>query len=46
MDEALKDLMVQVLEIKHIAKTMNIGEDDMETMILEAIESAGISFSR
>jgi hypothetical protein len=45
VDEALNGLMVQVLEIKRIAKAMNIGDDDMETMILEALESAGIGFS-
>lgn len=46
LEKELEVLARVVLEIKEKAKIENICQDDYETMIINAIGSVGIEFSR
>lgn len=46
MDKELNDVLVSVLKLKEAIKRENLGDDDMETVLLNVLESAGIYFSR
>ncbi len=46
MEKELNDVLVAVLTLKEASKRENICLDDMETRLLEALDSAGIEFTR
>ena len=46
MDKELNDVLVAVLALKEASKRENICPDDMETLLLEVLESAGVEFTR
>jgi len=46
LDKELNDVLTALLKLKESMRENNFGEDDMETQLLETLESAGIYFSR
>jgi len=46
MDKELNDVLLAIIELKKAAKRENICEDDMETLLLNVLESAGVEFTR
>lgn len=46
MDIILDDIMIEIIRFKDYCKKKNISEDDMETLLLETLESVGINFTR
>ena len=46
MSEEMNNVMVAVLAFKEKCKAENIDEDNMETILIDVLSSAGIEFSR
>lgn len=46
MDKELNDVLTALLKLVEARKRENFCVDDMETELLEVLESAGILFSR
>ena len=46
MDKELNDVLTALLKLKEARIRENFCKDDMETQLLDTLESAGISFSR
>ena len=46
MDDKLNEIMVLMLEYRKFCEKENIGEDEMETKLLDTMDSAGFDFSR
>lgn len=46
MDKELNEIYNALLKLKEAAKESNVSEDDMETQLLDVLESVGIVFSR
>jgi hypothetical protein len=46
IDEELNKILIAILSYKNECKKENISDDDIETVLLSVLESAGINFSR
>jgi hypothetical protein len=46
MEKELNEVLTALLKLKESMRENNFSEDDMETQLLETLESAGIYFSR
>ena len=46
IEKEMNNIMIAILTFKEKCKQENIGEDNMETILLDVILSVGIEFSR
>ena len=46
LDKELNEVLTAVLKLKESMRDNNFSEDDMETQLLETLESAGIFFTK
>jgi len=46
VEEALYNVLIAIIDLKHKAKQENISDDTMETQLLNTLSLEGIEFTR